>query len=129
MKLKTWEMIKALSENQNLKFASPIPSHIVMFNPISKRIEWLIDGKYEDFILISNKECGIDNLHIEWELVRESVSWQEAFQAWADGKSVYVTLNGFIKQYIGDGEYLKIKNISRGISVDEITKGKWYIEE
>ena len=58
-----------------------------------------------------------------WKPVRKTVTWQEAIEEWADGKTVTVsTPFGF--------ESKEVKK-SRGSSITEyeITKGKWYVED
>ena len=67
------------------------------------------------------------NLNDNWQPVRQSVwqpiTWQEAIQAWVEGKTVTVsTMFG-----LGSREVKK----SRGSSITEyeITKGTWYVED
>lgn len=126
--MKTWEMIKALTENPKLKFNNGI--HKVKISDITNRIVWdYADEKEDPFIMFSNAPGAIDNLHIEWELIPQEVTWQEAIQAWVDGREVYFTLNGSVRLYLDDcSHYLRTLAQCRPISKDEILKGKWYIE-
>ena len=59
-----------------------------------------------------------------WQLVREPVTWQEAIQAWADGKVVYVEnkAGGRVYRHGGEGEKMYLLQ-------SEITSGAWYVED
>ena len=75
--MKTWEMIKALGENQNAKFKDGMNS-IVKISDKTKTIVWVDeDGDESPFIIYSNAPA-VDNLHIEWELVRQPVGFLAA---------------------------------------------------
>jgi hypothetical protein len=58
-----------------------------------------------------------------WQLVPQPVTWQEAIQAWADGKVVYVEneAGGRVYRSGGEGEKMYLLH-------SEITKGAWYVE-
>ena len=58
-----------------------------------------------------------------WEVVRHPVTWQEAIQAWADGKTVSVKLT------TAGGEFERTKTPAEYIANDEITTGIWYVED
>lgn len=67
----------------------------------------------------------------EWKIIQEPVPWQEAIQAWLDGKNVYYYFNS-VKQYLSkDISYLEVLSVfgKRGLSKDELKVGKWYIED
>lgn len=59
----------------------------------------------------------------EWQLVRQPVTWQEAIQAWADGRVVSV--------YVPEGFESATRKKSTGsvITKYEILKGRWYLED
>ncbi len=100
--MKTWEMIQKLSENPGLK-AIDETGYIVSIN------------KNDDFCHLG--EDGILlNLSDEWQIMQESVSWQEAIQAKLDGKNVY-----FIEE---DGSRYKLTEF-----LDNFRTSKWYIED
>lgn len=133
MKLKTWEVIKALTENPKLRFRNNSHSYVQINNEDGSIVWSNKDGSsvgpnLDRFILYSNGPC-CDNLHIEWEIVHQEVTWQEAIQAWVDGKEVYFTLNGSVQLYLDDGsQYLRTLAGCKTISKDEISKGNWFIK-
>ena len=64
-------------------------------------------------------ECCISNMKATWEIVKEPVTWQEAIQAWIDGKNIYfITLRN---------ERIEFKD---GLEIyqDDFIKSEWYIE-
>jgi hypothetical protein len=59
-------------------------------------------------------------LNEEWELIREYIPWQEALQAWIDGKEVVRELS--------PTSCIFSKNNSFAVSRHELIEGKWYIK-
>ena len=135
--MKTWQIIKALTENPNLKFESPIPGHIVMLNPDTKQIQWCINGRFERFVLIYDPGCA-DNLRdIEWKLVQKPVTWQEAIQAWLDGKGFRVEMpdgaiitqdKAHVLGYYSVVQGIKDRSRIPGFDKDLFRDGKWFVE-
>jgi hypothetical protein len=128
--MKTWEMIKELSENPKLKFNNGI--HKVKISDITKRIVWAYaDEKEEPFIIFSNAPGAVDNLHIEWELIPQEVPWQEALQAWLDGKTVSCRVEACDNQVNLATRYIHYGDSNETrypLGKVEFTKGKWYID-
>lgn len=122
--IKTWEMIKALTENPKLRFKTGLNS-FVQVNKEDGSIIWTnkdgsnVGSLVDRFILYSNGPC-YDNLHIDWELVREPVPWQEALQAWIDGKEVIREMTGT--------SCIFSKNNSFTVGRIELIEGKWFIK-
>lgn len=115
---KTWEMIKELSENPDKKFKSKdgiivynLGCGIYFDNDEGKRIEYAI------------------NIYDKWKEVKEPVTWQEAIQAWVEGKTIYCILqdNQDSYKYIYSGTGFRNNKIC--ISRKEIVEGNWYIED
>ncbi len=133
--MKLWEAMRLLEENPSRKFE---------YQDVQKK--WLLyadAGCYDDRVFYmldcwDNKgelKTGhkVGSLHgnlstfDNWQPVRQSVwqpvTWQEAIQAWVEGKTVTVsTMFG-----LGSKEVKK----SRGSSITEyeITAGTWYVED
>jgi len=129
--MKTWEMIKALAENPNLKFENG--THVVKISDITGRVVWDRKDGEEPFVIYSHAPGNVDNLHIEWELVLKEVTWQEAIQARLNGEGFYIEYDGHKyvqKNYrrIGvlesDNEKEEILN---GFYGEMFKRGKWYI--
>ena len=69
---------------------------------------------------IHEGEDDIDTNNNNWQLV----TWQEAIQAWANGKMVYVEnkAGGRVYRYGGESEKMYLLT-------SEITTGTWYVED
>jgi len=109
--MKTWEMIKTLTENPNLKFKK-VGSDLIYYlkyNSIS-----CTDGE------ISVKSGDIFDLKYDWELVREPVDFMTAINS---GKPI-TSLNGC--RIKCTPEWI-LKHGMR-LTLDDIND-KWYIEE
>lgn len=83
----TWEVIKALSENPKLKFKTDSQGygygHEVCL--------WIDKGGnlVADEVIKQDHPTTCERwLKATWQLVRTPVTWQEAIQAWVDGKTV-----------------------------------------
>ena len=120
--MKLWEVMKKLDENPNKRFKHELGSIIGFADNV---LQWLEkDGEIIEPFLVRDRRSGTGICHNTgdgWQEVKQPVTWQEAIQAWAEGKTVTVlTLFGF-----GSREVKK----SRGSSITEyeITKGVWYV--
>ena len=114
--MKTSEMIAMLENNPKL-----------MFTCNNQQLS------YGERVL--RKTCG-PGYNIEWlmaqdwELVRTPVTWQEAIQAWIDGKTI--TAEECPGCSDGAGCRMKAKTISNEFGMTmcrSLFKGKWYIQE
>ncbi len=120
--MKTWEILKLLTENQEIRFRRAGKDLTYYYNGISVMCS---DG-------ITTAQSGdILNLKAEWELIPQEVTWREAIQAWVDGKTVYCKVeacyspNGMAMRFIFD----ESSHESRyPLDKAEILKGKWFIE-
>jgi len=121
--LKTIEMLIKLAENPKKIFIRPRDGR--RFRTSSKiRDGEIIDYYVSDLTPLTSSECI--SLNDEWEEVPQEVPWQEAIQAWVDGKKVYfIDVNNkkrIIRNcnlFIDDGVY---------VHREHLTEGKWYIE-
>lgn len=136
--MKYSEAVRLLEENPN----NVVEAHCVfkgwivrmsVVRGISRyfHFEVLDGGKVIDQSLPAGAFNGNVALGLDWQLVQQPVRqpawqpvpWQEAIQAWAEGKTVTVsTMFG-----LGSKEVKK----SRGSSITEyeITAGTWYVED
>jgi hypothetical protein len=131
-KLKTWEMIKALTENPKLKFKNT--SHIATVDGAGwLRLEFL--GGFESSGPSGNLSLARGN--DEWKLVQEPVDFMKAITAYATGKTIRCeVLNPKTNDiseyhYIPDGDKfgeIISDEFESGISLREILEGAWYIE-
>ena len=133
--MKLWEAMRLLEEDPSRKFEHQDDQKKWLLYAgsgcCSGRVFYMLDCWNNEGELITEYRSGslrgnlstLDN----WQPVRQSVwqpiTWQEAIQAWVEGKTVTVsTMFG-----LGSREVKK----SRGSSITEyeITKGTWYVEE
>lgn len=128
---KTWEMIEELSKNPKKKF-KPIGQFAYVYMAKDGVLRWHDGEVFEINIYTPNTYNG-DSLHYKWKEIKESVSWQEAIKAWANGKTIYCILNdgkqSYKYIYPCEKRYLESANYDVGISKKQIIEGKWYIED
>ena len=65
-------------------------------------------------------------LDLDWQLVRQPVTWQEAIQAWMEGNRVtveYELFGGIVKH--GNSPFGENISVNR----NELIQGTWYVEE
>lgn len=128
--MKTWEMLKELTENPKKRFRLP---------------SWG-DGRYITAMgtgLIVNeihKPANVNRLKVDWEMLPQEVPWQEAIEAWVNGKCVKSVLNqeehiynesqGFVSdQYysLQDNSDVLATWSFHTLTKEEILDAKWYI--
>ena len=126
--MKTWGMIKELTENPHKKFvAKYFKDEYFAYTRESMHCE---EETYYDAIVLETEgevwPLVVDEFTkgLEWEEVKEPVSFMEAFNALQrDKKNIYCILNG--KKHI-------YKEDTKGIfrfREDCIADGDWYIED
>ncbi len=119
--MKTWEMIKELTENPEKKFRiknGERETYVTMRKGDGCNvIIW--QGEYQ-----SGQKFAVTDGKEEWEEVKQPVPWQEAIEAWANGHTVECHLNNYEIKYKGD--YLAGQNLNV-MRKSEILTGTWYI--
>jgi hypothetical protein len=111
--MKTSEMIALLEKNPKLKFTSSLNG--LTFTAF-------VNGREE---IEFTKMAGAIDLMRDWQLVREPVPWQEALQAWANGKTIECVLNENQKEtYYSPG-----KTSILVLTPYNIINGTWYIQD
>ena len=131
--MKLWEVMMLLEEN-------PTDVYEAQLNDWGGKARMTVKagyGKYYykfevfdgDRLVDQSQPFGSFNdnvaLDLDWKLVvRQPVTWQEAIQAWADGKTVYVQnkTGGRVYRLCGEGEKMYLWP-------SEITTGTWYVED
>lgn len=126
-KYKTWEMIKMLEENPNLKFKPVDQSYEVKtLKGDSGNIE-LVQGNYNSSVFLY--------LNYEWTLIQTPVPFLEAVQAYSEGKTIRCEYSDtktifspeFNTSCIGFGMWFATK-YEATVSTGQILEGKWYVE-
>lgn len=128
----TLEMANKLLKNPKLRARKVFPDGVTW---IVKNINGSImfDGDTNPCFL-DFSDCCLR--HKDWELVREPVTWNEAMQAWLDGKSLCIEFDGQVyEQFKNDPlGYLRIKRDGEWRSLPGFFKGmfsdgRWYIAD
>ena len=127
--MKLWEVIKALTEDPTKKFERKDRyKHWVMGTDVvggaisGSTYYFMLDCDGEDSYGDAGKFNGnLANNEDDWQLVRQPVTWQEAIQAWADGKAIRLAMLGW-EQVWGPTNPVEL-NRSR------IKAGTWYVED
>ena len=116
--MKLWEALKELEENPKKVFESSLVG-----------VEYKIssDGEVTAFEA-TGKFTGLNNCR-DWQEVKQPVTWQEAIEAWADGKKIRCVI-GKAEYIFGRSPYREFQDQNDyGLAPEHITKGTWYIED
>ena len=65
---------------------------------------------------------GNAGLYLDWHEVKQPVTWQEAIQAWADGKKVSY-------KYPDDKVVYPFQDSNKMLSIEKIKSATWYVED
>ena len=120
--MKTWDMLRELSENPLLKFKDNSGS-VVGISDKTGRVVWLNGDREDAFVIHSYAYGFVDNLHLDWELVPQEVTWQEAISAWLDGEAVACKYKGSEITFLSGGI-----NMALYVDKEKLKYGKWYIK-
>ena len=128
--MKFWEVVKELTENPTKKFERKDRyKHWVIGADV---VGGAISGGTYYFMLDCDGEdsCGdagrfTGNLAInedDWQLVRQSVTWQEAIRAWVAGKKVSYSYMGYDKRFL-------FEDSNTIMSIEKVKNAEWYVED
>ena len=127
--MKLWEVIKELTEDPKKKFEATLDC---TSNTVRMRVETgvsryfkfevfngskLIEQSYNGGAFNGNVALGLD-----WHEVKQPVPWQEAIQAWADGKKVRY-------KYPDDKTMYPFEDTNKMLSIEKIKTADWYVED
>ena len=124
--MKYWEVVKRLTENSALTGVAVIGStRYELYVNDSGTLE---SKTYYFEICARGTSIGkAGNIDFDgWEIVRQPVTWQEAIQAWVDGKTIKTESSDGIRTYKRTTNSLQ--SVLGGVTKDEILNGKWYVE-
>jgi hypothetical protein len=124
-KYKTWEVIKAMTENKDLRFKYNTGYETGEIAVVRSDIRVVkCDGKPID----THFELHTGFIGIEWELIQQPITFMEAVKAYSEGKTIRCEIGEEARVYdykVGYG----MTNIDHyAITVGEILNGKWYVE-
>ncbi len=125
--MKYWEIVKRLTENPALSGVAVIGS---------TRYELYVDNSRTLQSATHYTEVGLNgtslgkaaNIDFDgWEIVHQPVTWQEAIEAWADGKTIKTQSDDGIRTYRKTSKGLQ--SVLGGVTKDELLNGTWYVED
>ena len=120
--MKLWEVMKKLDENPNKRFKHALGSIIGFADNV---LQWLEkDGEIIEPFLVRDRRSGTGICHNtgdDWQEVKQPVTWQEAIQAWADGKRVTLKLDRCEYAFCGFSDQANTRRA--------INSGTWYVED
>lgn len=126
--MKLWEVLKALEENPEKVFECDTGSRIKFFD---NRLHWYDKhGNPKEAFEIRDKRSGTGACHNTgdfWHEVKQPVTWQEAIEAWTNGKTIRCEDGGY--DYLFSGGKNTLTDSVGPIDKYQITKGTWYIED
>ena len=119
--MKYWEVVKRLTENPALIGVAVIDSirhelYVKDSGTLQSKTYYLKLGTNGTSI---GKAGNID--FDGWQLVRQPVTWQEAIQAWADGKRVTLKFDRCEYAFCGFSDQANTRRA--------INSGTWYVED
>lgn len=122
--MKTWEVMRLLEENPNRVYEARLAR-----NPWVVRVR-VETGCYKftghdandgDQILQPLVEERM-TLDLDWHEVKQPVTWQEAVEAWADGKKVSYS-------YVDSDLGYVFEDYNATLTTDNLKNAKWYVED
>lgn len=130
--MKTWEMLKELTENPKAKFES-YHGRVVAISDKTGRVVWLEEnGEEAPFIIFSYGPGGVDNLHIEWKLVPQEVDFTTAVNAFNNMVTIECSFLGIGEKRVYKPSVNRMRAMldqhGTAVTSDEILNGKWYIK-
>ena len=128
-----WEVVKELKEDAKKKFEAKLESTgwTVRMSVDTRLSRYFMFEVFNGARLI-DQSCnggafnGNVALDLDWQLVRQPVTWQEAIQAWMEGNRVtveYELFGGIVKH--GNSPFGENISVNR----NELIQGKWYVED
>ena len=121
--MKLWEVMKKLDENPNKRFKHELGSIIGFADNV---LQWLEkDGEIIEPFLVRDRRSGTGICHNtgdDWQEVKQPVTWQEAIQAWADGKNISYSYMGYDKRF-------DFEDSNAMMSIEKVKNADWYVED
>lgn len=128
--MKYWQVVKELEENPSKVFEAWIDGREGW--KVRMRVERGVSRYF--YFEVFNGESVVDqslgggafngnlSMGLDWYEVRQSVTWQEAIQAWADGKKVSYSYMGYDKRFV-------FEDSNTMMSIEKVKNAEWYVED
>ena len=141
--MKLWEVIKELTEDPTKRFEAKMLAKdwTVCMSVDTKlpryfKFEVFNGKKLIDQSLVGGAFNGNVALELDWQPVRQPVTWQEAIQAWVDGKKVVWEEDAERRVFDRNKswpfpkyQYQFLDQDLDAVTVRMITNGTWYVED
>ena len=128
--MKLWEAMKLLEEDPTMKFEyKDDRKKWLLYTDVGELnglVFYMLDCWDNNGELMTGTVFGSLDGNLttsdNWQLVREPVTWQEAIQAWVDGKEVSYSYK--------DGDiWFPFEDPNTMLSVEKIKIAKWYVDD
>ena len=131
--MKFWEVIKELTDDPTKKFEAKLSSRWTLRMSVNTAISryFRFEIFYDNELIDQSSDRGAFNgnvaLDLDWQLVRQPVTWQEAIQAWKSGKNIYAMSGAGFK--FEHPAHPKNGPDQLTIGWGELQWGTWYVED
>lgn len=115
--MKLWEALKALDENPEKEFGCA-----------GMRLTRDL-GAYRFINVVTEERAFYMGACNDWQEIKKPVTWQEALEAWANGKTITCVFRGSKYTYLGVSPSLITNRGQSPLAKPEISDGTWYIGE
>jgi hypothetical protein len=122
--MKLWEAMRLLEENPAKVYEARLARNPWVARVLVEKGCYKFtghDGNDGDQIIQPLVEERM-TLDLDWYEVKQPVPWQEAIQAWADGKKVSY-------KYPDDEVMYPFQNSNQMVTVEKIKTADWYVED
>ena len=125
--MKFWEVIKELTDDPTKKFEAKLSSRWTMRMSVNTAISryFRFEIFYDNELIDQSSDRGAFNgnvaLDLDWHLVRQPVTWQEAIEAWGDGRT--------IKKCFQSSEQWYLSETTIHLTKNDVVNGTWYVED
>lgn len=129
--MKLWEVMRLLEENPKREFEAKLKGSgnlVVMSVDNSIGKFYMFDVYKDGSIIGALRNGGTFNgnvsLELEWCEVKQPVPWQEAIQAWGEGRKIRIKNRHGGESFCSGGVGALIN-----VTHDELVHGTWYVED
>ena len=140
--MKLWEVIKELTEDPTKVFEAELSPRWTLRMRVATAISkhFRFEVFYDNELIDQSSDRGAFNGNValddDWRPVKQPVTWQEAIQAWYEGKKVVWEEDGERRVFDRNKSWAIPKYQSHlidqegdAVTVRMISGGKWYVED
>ena len=126
--MKLYEAMKLLDENQRdvyeakMNYGFKVRMTVKQGSGVYYYFEVFKEERLVDPSLGSGAFNGNAALNLDWQLVRQPVTWQEAIEAWADGKKISYSYMGYDKRF-------PFEDSNTMMTIEKVKRAEWFVED